>query len=152
MRSFQRPSPHRRAPAAGGFTLIELMVAVAVVGILALIAFPSYSEQILRGRLTDATNGLSVLQVRMEQYYLDSRTYIDGPCATPTKSGTFTIACSSLTAHDYTVTATGTGPTAGFVYTVDATGDLHTTALPASWGSVPSGGYPCWVTRKGQTC
>ena len=58
-----------------GFTLIELMIAVAIIAILAAIAIPSYSEYVRRGRVTEAISALSGMRVKMEQYFQDNRTY-----------------------------------------------------------------------------
>jgi type IV pilus assembly protein PilE len=141
-------------PRTRGFTLIELMVAVAIVAILAAIALPAYNDYILRSRIPDGTNALAALRARMEQYYQDNRSYLGGPCAAASVSGKgyFSLQCGTLSKTAYTITATGTGPATGFVFTLDNTGTEGTTGLPAAWGSVPAAGYACWVTRRGQTC
>jgi type IV pilus assembly protein PilE len=142
-------SAHRRA---AGFTLIELMVAVAIVAILASIALPAYTDYVLRSKIPDGTNALSALRARMEQFYQDNRTYAKGPCVgAKTNRGYFTISCTA-DQSTYTVTATGTGTTAGFVYTVNQDDTESTTGLPSSWGSVPNGGYSCWIVRQGDKC
>lgn len=154
------PNRSRRArcgPAARGFTLIEVMITVAIVAILAAVALPAYTDYVLRGRLVDATNGLATLRAKMEQHYQDNRTYLTSgtstsPCASSTSSGTFTITCPTLTTTGYVLTATGSGTTAGFVYTMDHNGNQATTGLPSAWGSIPSSGYACWITKKGGTC
>ena len=156
----RRTAPARcRAQAhPGGFTLIELIVAVAVVAILSAIALPAYTDYILRGRLVDGRNALAALRARMEQYYQDNRTYQDvstaivSPCTGTSTVGTFTIACPTQTATAYVIRATGGGATNGFVYTMDSNGNQVTTGLPSSWGTVPTGGYACWVARKAETC
>ena len=56
-------------PRSRGFTLIELMIAVAIVAILAAIAIPSYSEYIRRSRITEAISALSGMRVKMEQFF-----------------------------------------------------------------------------------
>ena len=65
-------APHR------GFSLIELMVTVAIIAILASIALPSYSEYITRSRLVDAHTRLGDLRIQMEKYFQDNRTYLAG--------------------------------------------------------------------------
>ena len=59
----------------GGFTLIELMITVAVIGILAAVAYPSYTNYIQRGKITEATSSLSELRLRAEKWFSDNRTY-----------------------------------------------------------------------------
>lgn len=66
---------HRRA----GFTLIELMIVVAVIGILAGIAYPSYQQYAARGRRSDAEQLMSEIAVKQGQYILDARAYTDTP-------------------------------------------------------------------------
>jgi type IV pilus assembly protein PilE len=143
-----------------GFTLIELMITVAIVAILAAVALPAYTDYVLRGRLVEGTNTLSALRVQMEQYYLDNRTYKDAdsssflsPCnkdKLPTLKY-FTVTCPVLTKTAYTLTATGIGMTAGATYTVDQQNTMITTGLPTAWGAAPSKNQ-CWIMRRGETC
>lgn len=58
-----------------GFTLIELMIVVAIIGILAGIAVPQYNDYVRKAQMAEATSGLVQLRVRLEQYYQDNRNY-----------------------------------------------------------------------------
>lgn len=151
---------------SGGFTLIELMITVAIIGILAAVALPTYRAYIVRGRLVAGTNALASLRTSMEQYYQDNRTYatvsapaIVTPCvanAVVASNGTpFNVSCSAAsdapTATTYTLRATGTGTVAGAVYTIDQGNNMTTVSFPTPWGSVPSGNN-CWIMRKGDSC
>lgn len=102
-----------------GFTLIEMMVVVAVMGILMAIAMPQYSDYLRRGQVAEATSTLAEVRVRMEQFYQDNRNYGDNDNTTntcgvamPTDRRYFTFGC--VTTHTatnpdqaYTITATG---------------------------------------------
>ena len=74
MKIVERSSPRPHS----GFSLMELMVTVAIIAILASIALPSYSEYITRSRLVDAHTRLGDLRIQMEKYFQDNRTYLAG--------------------------------------------------------------------------
>lgn len=135
-----------------GFTLIELMVVIAIIGILLAIAIPTYRDYIIRGNLVDGTNQLSAYRAQMEQYYQDARQYTTtgaytSPCAGVGTIGKWSYTCPTLTASTYTITATGVAGSvvAGFAYSV-------TEARVQSTGSAPSG-WPTsaskWIMSKG---
>lgn len=63
----------RRLP---GFTLIELMIAVAIVSVLAAVAFPSYQSYIRKGKRTAAQAALMDLASKQQTYLLDRRSYL----------------------------------------------------------------------------
>jgi type IV pilus assembly protein PilE len=144
-----------------GFTLLELLVVVGVVAILASVAYPSYNDYVVRGRLAEGMSTLSDGRVKMEQYFQDNRTYAAAspaangcPSATipvPATSSSFSYACSNLTATTYTLTATGTGRALGFVYTINQNNTKQTTGAPTGWAaaSMPAS---CWIVRKGGVC
>lgn len=140
-------------PAQRGFTLIEVMVTVAIVGILAAVGYPTYRDHILRGRLVDATNTLLAMQARLEQHYQDNRTYLSttaaaSPCAASTTVKSFTVTCPELTAAAYRIRAVGSGVTGGFTYTLNHQ-DARSSTVPATWGGATSS---CWVLKRGETC
>jgi prepilin-type N-terminal cleavage/methylation domain-containing protein len=134
---------------ARGFTLIELMITVAIVAILTGIAYPSYRNYVIRSQIVNATTGLQTMQANMERYFQDNRTYMDAntftsPCKTAVTIGNFTISCpttgtNALTATTFQLQANGNTGTsmANFQYTLDQTG---------TQGSVVSSGAPsAWV-------
>lgn len=131
---------------SGGFTLIELMITVVIIGILAAVALPSYNDYILRSRLSEATNELSAMRARMEQHYQDNRTYASSgsftaPCLSEVSAGLFTVGCNAgdVTSSTYTITATGSGIAAAFTYTLNQNGTRATTA--SKWGKTSTSAW-----------
>lgn len=102
---------------AKGFTLIELMVTLAIVGILAAIALPSYQQYIIRGNRAAAQQFMMQIASREEQYLLDARQYADTVAtldltAPPETSGKYTFAitvANAATPPTFTITATAAG-------------------------------------------
>ena len=91
-----------------GFTLIELMITVAVIGILAAVAYPSYTQYIVRANRSAAQSFMFSVANKQEQYMLDARIYAGGSTALADLNVTVPAEVSSK----YTVTVTCTMPTA----------------------------------------
>lgn len=66
---------NRRNNRPGGFTLIEVMVVVVIVGILASIAYPSYQDIVRQTRRSDALSALMDMMAKQERYFTDFNTY-----------------------------------------------------------------------------
>jgi type IV pilus assembly protein PilE len=133
----------RGVRAEGGFTLIELMVAVAIAAILSAIALPAYMAYVQRARVPPALDALSSYHVRMEQRFQDVGSY---SCALVAPAAShFTISCS-LSAGGFTASAVGSGPMTGYEYRINESGTRTTHAHPKG---KPAGS--CW-SIKGQTC
>lgn len=137
-----------------GFTLIELMIVVAIIGILAAVALPAYNDYVRRGKIANATSVLSMMRVQMEQYFQDNRTYV-GACVagtvapSPASNQDFSFACSNLGASTYTVTATGSSaPMSGFVYTINQN-NIRATTGTGGWGKTST---TCWIQKSDGSC
>jgi type IV pilus assembly protein PilE len=137
-----------------GFTLLEVMIVVAIVAILAAIAIPNYNDFVKRGKIIEATSGLSDLRTRYEQYFLDNRTYVGGcalikPAVAPTVKA-FDIDCGGEAVGTYTGTATGkaTEGMANFFYSIDQANNKVSTITATGW----TGNPVCWATRKDGSC
>jgi type IV pilus assembly protein PilE len=136
-----------------GFTLVELMIAVLIVGILAAIAIPSYANYVKRANRTDATRSLSVTAQALERCYSQNFTYnvatcpISGVSPVPSSQGYYSItitvnvvagppATESYTLSALPVLAPQTTDAACTSFTLDSTG---------LQGATPAGNtQTCW--------
>ena len=143
--------------ASHGFSLVELMVVVMIIGALAAIAMPQYDSYVARGRLAEGMSLLSELQLRQEQYYQDNRAYVNGMAprvAGQYWGGTCTTSATTTPNQLFTCTATPTATSGlGYVFTVDQSGAKTTaaTSTPIAGWTVPSPAT-CWVKAKAGTC
>lgn len=142
----------------GGFTLVELMVTVAIIGILAAVGVPAYTDYVRRGQMPEATSALSDYRIKMEQYFLDNRAYGGAACADganapnwsnfPVTIAHFTYSCLLDANLGYVITATGSsGQAVGTAYTVAGDGSMSTTQFKGQAVS----GKACWLV-KGDEC
>lgn len=113
---FVAARPVSRAPRRGGFSLIELIITVAVIGILAAVAYPSYLDYVRRGNRSAAQTFMMTVAQRQEQYLLTNRSYAG------------TISALSLTQptetdgrYTFALSTTGTPPT-GYLISATAIG------------------------------
>ena len=90
-----------------GFTLIELVIVIAIVAILVAIAVPAYQDYVLRGRRTEAMTGLNDLQLREEQFRTNNPAF-SAALALPTSTFyTFTIPTATATSYVLRAVAAG---------------------------------------------
>lgn len=137
-----------------GFTLIEVMVTLAIVAILGAVALPAYTGYVQRSRVPAGLEALSSYATRMEQRFQDTGCYANACSPVGTACGVsvptakdFTVTCTlSNSGQNYTATATGSGPMSGYAYTVNQAGTRATTAHPKGTNTT------CWTTKGGTQC
>jgi len=130
-----------------GFTLIELMVAVAIVAILTSVALPAYNDYIRRGKVQEATTTLAANRVRLEQFFQDNRTYAGATLST-TDTKYFTYAFTAgPDATTYTITATGVAAQgmSNYSYTINQA-NAKTSVADGTVGAT------CWLDKKTGSC
>lgn len=132
-----------------GFTLIELIITLAIMGIIAGIAIPAYRDYILKGKVQEATSGLADYRNKMEQFYQNNRTYQDvgggcGALLAPKTMDYFTFSCASSDSEHYMLNAankSGVGLDDGFNYTLDQSGNKTSIFAGISNNT-------CWLKTK----
>ena len=107
-----------------GYNLVELMIVVAIIGVIAAIAYPSYTEQVRKSRRADCAGAVTSLGSSMERYFTVNNTYLgaaDGgddtgepaiyatQCPVDGGTATYNLTISAATASTYTVQAAPTG-------------------------------------------
>lgn len=146
-----------------GFTLIEVMIVVAIVAILASVALPAYNDYVRRGQLPEAATNLASYRIKMEQYYQDNRVYGSGTCAnlagtwknfTPDGKTFFQYDCALTDAGSgagsgYVITATGktSSRAKGYTYTVNQAGVKKTTKFADATVDLN-----CWAQKSTSDC
>ncbi len=124
-----------------GFTLIEVMIVVVIMGVLVAIAYPAYTNHMLRARRADGQAALLNLSALMESYFTENNTYVGAtPAAlgitTASQQGYYNVSVTSATATSYTITAAPQG-----VQTADTTCGSLTLTNTNVKGPNPS---TCW--------
>lgn len=140
-----------------GFTLIEVMIVVAIVGLLSAIALPSYTNYVRRARMQGAFTAMSEVRFRLEQFYQNNNNYGTSAASCPNAIGLpspeqFTMSCAwrsdgpdASTNRSYLIMATGSGGMAGFTFTLNEQNLPQTTSFTGA-ANLPRN---CWMTSSG---
>lgn len=141
--------------AARGFSLVEMLVAVAVAGILMAAALPAYSDYVLRSRRSDAANALAQVQMAQERWrgnntsYAPSLAALGLPATSP--QGHYTVAVTASSASGYAATATASSSQQAadsacrLIGLAMAGGNISYTSSNADGVADSAGSNRCWA-------
>lgn len=131
-----------------GFSLVELMVVIAIIGILASIAMPNYQDYLSKGKIAEASANLSQMRMKIEQRFADTNSYVGYDCAVPGERTYFTYTCPTLTATTYVIQADGRADKGmgGYTYKIDQA-NARRSITPALTAEIS-----CWATRRSGSC
>jgi prepilin-type N-terminal cleavage/methylation domain-containing protein len=148
----------RRAPRGAGFTLLELMIAVAVVGVLAAVAIPLLSSYQLRSKSAEAKTNLGAIRVLEESYYSENNMYRSANAEPAAIPGSVAVTFDGVTSDfqplgfvpqgrvyfSYGVAVSDDG--AG--YTADAAADIDGDGFVQYWGYAKPDGSGTMIAGK----
>jgi type IV pilus assembly protein PilA len=130
-----------------GFTLIELMIVVAIIGILAAVALPAYQDYTVRAKVTEGLSMASAAKLAVSENASNGKNYDSGwtaPAATAAVTSIGITAATGVVTITYTAAAGG-----GTVTMVPASGGTAFTGGTATASTVPSGGSITWSCTGG---
>ncbi len=129
-----------------GFSLIEMMIVVAIIGLLASIAVPGYQDYVKSGNAAEAPANLANCRVQAEQFFQDNFTYVGFVC-NPADAKFFDYAVNDQTATTYTLAATGKSAQnmGNFAFTVNQD-NAKTSTYDGTTGAT------CWLTSSSGSC
>ena len=104
-----------------GFTLIELMITVAIIGILSAVAYPAYTQYIVRANRSAAQSFMATVGNKQEQAMLNARSYFSVAAGTPPQWTAASTVVPAEVANNYTVTVAAANASTPPSYTVTAT-------------------------------
>ena len=127
-----------------GFSLIELMVVVAIIGVMGAIAYPSYDAYMKKSRRADGKIALQKMADRQERFYLQNNTYTTAPASVGgigTEKNYYVLSIAAADVNTFTLTATAVpgGPQA--TDTTTSHGDCTVLQLTAAGAKTPNA---CW--------
>jgi len=135
----QRPNQY-------GFSLIEMMIVVAIIGLLASIAVPGYQDYVRSGNAAEAPANLANCRVQAEQFFQDNFTYVGFVCV-PSDAQNFDYSVDNQSATTYTLKAAGRASRnmGNFEFTVNQD-NAKTSKFDGTVGG------SCWLTSSSGSC